>query len=305
MTRKKKNICNQKGMYWESAAYNARVLRMFREQILALAISRFEWRGLPKTCDARYLEWTLLTRGFATIASPPKMPGVLYSTQAAQTGIPNVYDNPVTWQSYGNNGWQFDVSMRTGVLVWDNMLRIPIWDWMQIYAAELTDIMRTMQVNRVHVKQPIIFKGDRRRKMDLVNIFKQVAGYEPAIIATDAMDSIETDVMSTGVPFLGKELNEALNNTWAQVYTMLGIPNLAFKAERQIQDEVKTHEAPVELMALYPLKARRQACDRLNELFGDILDEPISVTWATDYQSNNHELQTDIGKRAQMLGELV
>ena len=57
-------------IYWASAAYNQRLFIMFRQQIIDLALTRFRWVNLPPTCDSRYLEWTLLFQGCATIAHP-------------------------------------------------------------------------------------------------------------------------------------------------------------------------------------------------------------------------------------------
>lgn len=284
---------NGSPVYWANAAYNERVYMMFRNQILNLAMTRFRWDGLPKTCDSRYLEWTLLFQGCATIAHPPKDARNYYSTQVAYDSQLNVYDNPTKWLSIGNNGWRFNVNQHNGAIVWDNIMRIPITDWLDIWARELTDLMRTKQTNRMHQKIPYILKGDQSKVFDMTNLYKQIAGGEPAIIATNGLDAISVDVLKTDVPYLGEELQTEWENIWNSIYTMLGIDNLPFKAERQIEAEVKSMTMPTTLMALNPLQCRRTALEHLRniapETFGD-----AQVVWNDDYESENYRYTHNI-----------
>lgn len=276
--------------YWATGAYNTRLFQMYRQQIMELALVRFKWVNLPDSCNERYLEWTLLTQGIATIAYPRKQPGVFYSTQVAYASPLNVYDNPTRWQSIGNNGWRFTASNRTGVLVWDNQYRFPIIDWVDIWARELVDIMRTMQMNRMHQKIPFILKGPQEKRLDMINLYKQVAGGEPAVIATNGIETIDMSVLKTDVPYLGAELFSAWQNQWNTIYQGLGIDNLPFKQERQIEDEVKSQTMPTQLMALNPLEARREACHKLNERFPQYFPEPLDVVWRQDNESDNYNL---------------
>lgn len=49
---------------------------MAYSQMLNIALSRFKWLNLPKTCNAWFLEYNLLYYGYATIAYPHSKPGV-------------------------------------------------------------------------------------------------------------------------------------------------------------------------------------------------------------------------------------
>ena len=284
-------------MYWQSPSYTNRVYTMYRNQILSLALTRFEWHGLPDTCNSRYLEWTLLTQGQATISFPKSQPGIFYSTQVAWQSPPNIYDNPTKWESIGNNGWRFDVNPSQGVVIWDNLLRFPILDAIDLQARELTDLTRTEQINRLHQKTPYLLTGPQDKKVDLSNVWKQIAGGEPAIIGTDGLSQIEVKAISTEVPFLASEIDAAIQNTWTRTYQLLGIDALPFKQERQVEDEIISQEAPSSMQALGFLAARREACEVLNKRFGQYLEEPISVTMRTDWQSNNFEMEHDLKER--------
>lgn len=304
MSRKKKRYKHKgyynQDLYWQNASYNTELFTFFRNQILQLAMSRFTWLNLPPTCDERFLEWTLLWEGCATIAKKP-FGKALYSTQAVVNGFPNVYDNPTSWRSWGNNGWGFSVTPKNGVIVYDNLVRFPLIMGINIWARELVDIIRTKQQNRLHVKMPIVIKAPQEKQLDAANIFKQAASGEPAIIGTPSMDLIDIDVLLTGVEFLGDKLTEDFANTWQQIYAMLGINSLPFKAERQIEDEVNSLNKPSEFMALSPLKTRRDGASKLNARFGDLLPGELKVVWSSDFESANYEFQNNVKQRMELL----
>lgn len=281
-------------IYWQSAQYNTAVYLMWRNQLANLALSRFKWHHLPPTCDERYLELTLLTQGVATIAHPRrgKYAGQLFSTQAVLSGQPNVYMNPSRWESFGNNGWRFPCDWGNGVLVWDSMTRYPTMQTVDVFAREIADLFRTKQVNRLHQKVPYIIKAPQTKKRDAASIYKQISGNEPAILAYDDGQPfpVEVDAISTQVPYLGKELQADITNTLSLFFQMLGIPNLPFKTERRIEDEVTDQGAPTEVSLLSPLGERRKAAKLLNHRFGHLLEKPIEVTFNQDLKTESYNL---------------
>lgn len=276
------------GMYWQSQTYNQRLVNMFRNTIVQMAMSRFKWINLPPHCDARFLEWTLLYEGVATIAFPRNREGEFYSTRATFDSKPNVYDNYTKWRSTGNNNWNFYCSYDNGVLVWDNNTRYPLMSGIMIKAQELAHIQLTKEMNRFHQQIPWILKGPQSKKQDLINITKQVAGGEQAIIALDSFGDIEVDALMTNVPFIGNELAQDEKNAWNGVYQLLGIENSTLKMERQTQDEIDAQRQPTTMVALASISERRKAADYLNEHFGQYLMAPIEVVWNNDLISRNY-----------------
>lgn len=286
--------------YWQTSDYNSALFMMYRQQIIKLAMNRFKWINLPPTCNERYLEMTLLFQGIATIAFPSRQRGTFYSTQVAQMSPPNVYDNPTKWFSVGNNGWRFKCSNSNGVIVWDNRARYPLMQMVDMWARELVDVRRTKQLNRMHVKTPYLIKCSPEQEQQAENIYKQMAGGEPAIITTTGIENIDIDVIKTDVPYLGEELTAEEINTWQQIYQMLGIENLTFKAERMVQDEVNKRDEPSDLMALDGLNCRREACEQLNNRFGDYLEAPITCVWAKDNISQNFNFMANIKEQLEL-----
>ena len=292
------------GMYWQSQTYNMRLVEMYRNIIIQMAMSRFRWLNLPPTCDERFLEWTLLFEGVACICFPESQVGTFYSTKATFDSEPNVYDDYPRWLSTGNNGWRFSASKESGTLVWDNSSRFPIMLGVQIKAQELAHIQLTKEMNRFHQQIPWVLKGPANRRNDMMQLAKQVAGGEQAILAFDSFDDLDVEALMTSVPFLGEELAQDEKNCWNGVYHLLGIENAPMKRERQTEDEIQAMKSPTELVRLSSLNERRKAADYLNNHFAQYLSEPIKVVWREDNESLNWNLFHNDRALMEAVGEL-
>lgn len=292
MSRKKKGNYYRDD-YWQSAGYNQQLFTIYRAQLMALALARFKWVNLPETCDALYLERTLLTEGYATIAKPKNKP-YFYSTKAVLSGYQSVYEQPTSWRSIGVNGWSFNVTPANGCLVYDNLVGTPTIVQLNHYARELTDITRTTQVNRANQKTPYIITAPQTKKLDVINLVKQIFGGEPAVLGLNSFTDIDVSVLNLEVEYLEPQLQEAFLNVWQQAYTALGIPYMPFKSERQIEDEVHSVTAPATLLSLNPLEARRYGLKKLNARHECFFDKPIEVVWNYDIVTNNYNAEHDM-----------
>lgn len=298
--KKPKQACNRADeVYWGSLSYNGQLLSVYKNIFYMLAMTRFEWVGLPKTVDALFLERQLLLGGHATIAQPKKgnKKGFWYSAKCVQTGPLGVYDYPKSWQAYNRDQLRFNVTGKNGVWIYDNAMRFPLCAALDIFARELVDVQKTEQVNRFWQKLPFILVAPDDMDVSANNLLSQVMGGEPAIIANRYVKDMEPYRLGFDVPFLGRELNAAEQNVLNKVYTILGIANLTFKSERMIEDEVHDMGEPSTLMALAALNERRRAAEYLNTRFG--MD--VSVVWRTDYQSENFNLLESIEKSSKIL----
>lgn len=271
---------NRSFVFWESAGANQMYYRIFFNQIMSMALSRFEWLNLPPTCNERYLEMQLLYNGVASIAKPKNRKNI-YTLQAILDGRPNMYETPSKWGAMGVNGTHYSCNWRCGALVYNTWGREPLIPGIQMYAYELSDLMAVKRVNRMHQKTPYIFKGPASKQNQMANIFKQVSGNEPAIIADSDIDKIlSIDVVDTHVDYIADKVDADIENTWRKVYGFLGVNDLPYKAERQITQEVADHSEPSVLNRLAPLVARREAADHVNRLFGT----QIKVQWRRDWR---------------------
>lgn len=273
--------------YWQSADWNMRAFICYRNWISAMAMNRYKWVNLPETCDERYLEFILMRQGVASIAYPKNMPNVFFSNMVNMDGRWNVYDTPCHWQAIGNNGWRFNADPRSGVLVYNNRMRIPQWDQIEFFARRLANLDRVEDINMQQQKTPYLITAPREVINDAKQMYKQIAGGEPAILGKPSLSNIEIQAIQTGVPYIGNELTEKKLALWDEVYNYLGISHVGQKSERLTSEEVSASNEPSNLMALDGLNARRDAANKLNDRFG--LD--IHVVWRKDNESDMYNFE--------------
>lgn len=285
--------------YFQSADFNQRTFIKNLKWLESLALNRFRWVGLPDTCDARFLEQLLLRYGFATIAHPKEAPDVWYSIQAVNQSKLNVYGLPSEWLAQGFNGeTRFEVDSSNGVLVYNSQSRVCPWNYLELFARNLTHYEMTERINLMHQQRPFVLVAPQEKKLELTNIFKQIAGGEPAILGDETFGSIAERVTSidTKVPFICNELNIAKRNVINEAMEYLGIPHLAFeKGERMIEDEARADSAATETALLDCLNSRRIAAQELSKL----LDSEVNVYFNTDFESYNFNYINNIEAQAQ------
>ena len=295
--------------YWQTAQLNARMMEIYRDEISLLALNRYRCVNLPETVDPLALEWLLFTQGQASIAFPASMPGVFYATPFAGESPLNMYGRPTRWTCtpFSGNGKEFKAGVSQGAVVYNSQTRFPPLVKVEAYAQQLADIYITRRVNLWHQRTPMVLKVPQDKELDAINIAKQMGGGEPMIIGTDGLgDADISAITQKPAPYIGKELTDAERAVWARVFDMLGIPNVIFKAERQITTEVEAQNEETSIIRLDGLRERRRAADELNRRFYEpnpfypqLLEKPISVVKAEDYESNNwnllHSLDFDDG----------
>ena len=277
-------------VWQQSQTLNNQAYLMAYNQMLNIAISRFKWINLPKTCDAWFLEWNLLHYGYATIAFPQSQKGIFYSTQAVTRSNYNVYYLPKQWESYGINGWRFNVNNSNGVFIYANQARTPLIPTIEFFAHEIEDLYMTRRQNRFHQKIPFILEVPASQETAGVNVIKQISGGELAMMVTPSFsETLKPRVLETNTPYLGDQIQSDIQNTWQSFYQALGINSLPYKNERQTADEINDYSQPADLRALSELDARRKACETLNTRFAQYLDAPIQVVWNSDIITDNYD----------------
>lgn len=286
--------------FWESESYNFRSYHKNLDMLLSLAINRFRWVNLPETCDARYLEKVLHRNGIATLSFKRDEPTRIFTTlQAMPNGVYNMYGLPVQWRAVGYDGLtDYEVDNANGELCYYSYARVSPWNALEIYARKMTHYERTEDVNLSQQMTPFIGIAPQEKRLELINLLKQVQGGEPAILGDEGLlklvDNVKT--IDTGVEMICEELARCHQNVLNQALLYLGIPHLAFeKGERMIEDEARANTAPTNIMLLDCLQARRDFCDKVNRKFG--LD--IHVYFNEDLESYNFNYTNNIEQMAQ------
>ena len=288
------------GTFWQTDSYNMRTFQKNFDMLLSLALNRFRWVGLPDTCDSRYLEWVLHRTGLATLSYDREQPTRIYTTlQAMPYGTYNMYGIPTQWRAVGYDGLtDYECDNDNAALCYYSNSRFSPWNALEIYARKMAHYERTEDVNLSQQMKPFIGIAPQEKKLELVNLLKQIEGGEPAILGDSGLLDLanKVTVIDTKVPIITEELARSHQNVLNQALLFLGIPHLAFeKGERMIEDEARANTAPTNVMLLDCLKARRDFCDTVNKRFG--LD--VQVYFNEDLESYNFNYLNNVEQMAQ------
>lgn len=257
---------------WTTEAWNRSAYLFFMSQLESIAMARFRWVNLPPKVDARFLEWVLLVNGYATISWPQGLLPLNAFAMQAILGTPNGNMEYTDWRAQGYNGVGWPATPENGVILWNDLTRLPLIPNLQFIASECANIVRTKQTVRQHMRQPVLITAPREMSQQLHNVMTAAANGEPYILA---YDRFATDVAAQVMPMSsGNEASELgglqgdLKDVWNLGLAALGIDVNERKAERQSVPEIQQTSEPTSAIALSALMARRTACEQLNKLTG-------------------------------------
>lgn len=257
----------RKTQFSESAMMNNRQYAYYVQRFTELAISMFEWKNLPPSVDARFLELTLYTDGQAVFFSDEVM-GPL-ALQVLVNGPFNVYRVPIRRRAYAGNGYQRQLDMSDSVIIYNNLLRTNTEPDMCLFARRLYDLDRTIDVNARMQKTPAAVRATEEQRLSMLNYYKEFDGNQPYIFTDKNFDLSDMQVIDLGAPYVGDKLYQLKTQLWNEALTYLGISNLTIqKKERVNTDEVSRSMGGTIASRYSRLEARRQAADEINKMFG-------------------------------------
>ena len=261
----------RKTQFGESALMNNRQYMYYVQRFTELAISMFEWKNLPPSVDARFLELTLYTDGQAIFFNDEVMGPLALQVQI--NGPFNVYRVPIRRRAYAVNGYQRQLDMSDSVIIYNNLLRTNTEPDMRLFARRLYDLDRIIDINARMQKTPAAVKATEEQRLSMLNYYKEFDGNEPYIFTDKNLDLNDMQVIDLGAPYVADKLYQLKTQLWNESLTYLGISNLTIqKKERVNTDEVSRSMGGTIASRYSRLEARRQAADEINKMFGLDID---------------------------------
>lgn len=258
----------------------------------------FEWTGLPDSVDPRFLELALFTDGKAVFFRDEVL-GEL-ALRCAMNGPFDVYNVPINRRAYASNGYQKVLTKNDSVVIYNNLLRRNSMLDVEMFAERLYNLDRIIDVNANAQKTPVLISCDETQRLTLENLYMKFDGNEPVIFGDKQLNPNALKVLSTEAPYIADKIYQLKVQYWNEALTYLGISNInTQKKERLITDEVTRNQGGVVASRYSRLEARRQACEKINEMFGlDIWcnyredyrvldDEMLDTTTSDDREGDN------------------
>jgi hypothetical protein len=283
----------------EAFLQNQRTYLQYVNRLTELSISMYEWKNLPDTVDARFLELALFNDGKAVFFKDEVM-GYL-GLQVMTGGALDVYRIPITRTAFAQNGYQIKLDQSNSVIIFNNMLHTNSILDVQEMSKRLYEIQRTIDINVIQQKTPKIITCTENQRLVMKNLYAQYMGNEPFIFGDKNLDLSGIKTLDTTSPYVADKLYELKTQYWNEALTYLGISNVnTVKKERMITDEVQRNLGGTIASRYSRLFMRQQACEQINKMFG----LNISVDYREDmqvldtYEADKAELsnETDIGK---------
>lgn len=257
---------------------NNRMFTDYYYRLMLLARSVFEWENLPNGISEKWIEKYLFSEGRCMFYKDKNL-GFMVARTVENSPI-NYYDEPTTLRPYATG--DIDIkdyeNHKECVLIRNNDDMIPTAPTIQLYALELAEIQRTIDVNIKQQKTPTLMQGTNKQMLSLKAVYQKWDGNEPVIFADKNFDMGSINVLKTDSPIVFDKLQIQKHAVWNEVMTYLGINNANMdKRERLVDDEVQANNQQVEMSANVMLKARQEAAKEINKIFNLTGDKAIKV----------------------------
>lgn len=270
-----------------SEVRQARLEHMYRRQLMGKCLSRFTWEGLPNGIDPRFIEATIFNNGYSVFYFDSLFE-MFMAMPATISGPLDIQDNPTGYRITRNGVYSREVLASDSVCIWGNQVREPEIDLVISYAARLAQIDRTIEIDLLNERNPMIVACSQDQRLTIQNLISKIYDGEPVVWGTEnlSMDNLANIIgvfplnqnAGAGAVSSIKHM-ESKAKVWGEALTMLGIMNVnSEKRERMVVEEAAANSGQVLASRESFMKPRQLACEQINEKFG----LEVSCSWAVD-----------------------
>lgn len=253
---------------------NSEIYAYYRERLINLALSQFEWHGMPDTCDRLYFEKSLLFNGKACFIKPTGTDFWL-SVDYIYKGNLDVYGYPTAIRGVGY-GQHNLIEGEEWEILFDNMTWASLIPKIDLYARLLWEVHNTYRSNLQQQITPYIVLTTKNESLSIKNIFNRIFGFQPVVELKNSFDPESIKTLDTKVDFHGEELLENLKVVWAEALSMLGITAETTKKERLLENEITIDRQEDALSLNSRLMNRVEFCNKMNNRHGFNLSVNLS-----------------------------
>ena len=241
------------------------------------AVASYRVEGLPSEIDYRWLALKLFELGSVAF---------FYDDEAEEYACMQ-YSCLGTYDGYGNptrilvlnpwTGYQRELKKDEFVIIWDNMLRINMYNSFIELSYRLWRIDGTIDTNCVAQKTPVIVQCSENERLTFKNLIAGVDADNPYLAVGDNLSLKDIKALQLGAPLVAPQLLELQQTLYNRGNALLGITSIVVqKKERLVKSEVDTANADALANRRTRTMSRDYASKQIKERFG------INVTWIFD-----------------------
>ena len=255
--------------------------------------SMFKWSNLPETIPQRDLELLLQTNGNVTFAEHN---GEYYVFIGGLGGEPNVYFMP-TISVVANPALKLSKTFiinENCVIIPNDALYLGLLPLFTKYATSFCETELSIYLTTINARtMSLISAQDDRTKESAEKYIEDIKNGKQSVIAESAfLDGIKTQPYgATGNSNFITNLIELIQYQKASLYNEIGL-NANYNMKRE---SINSGESQLNNDLLFPLvddmlKMRKNACEKINELFGLNIDVELDSSW----EDNRIELENEL-----------
>lgn len=274
-----------------TAALNIATYYDYYKRLRQLALNMFKWINLPKTMNARFLEYCLYWYGHAALVNDSELGFI--NTNVTPSKTENIYHEAIEYNCYSLD-YDKNFSLNEIAYVRNNFESIPTDETIRLFAHRLYEAERTIEINVRAQKTPCVVVCDDNNRLSMLNVYKDFDGNSPVIYADKKLNLDDITVLKTEAPFVADKVNAYKQVVWSEALTFLGINNTPHeKKERLVTDEVNSNNQMIENSAEIMLAWRKEAAEKFNELYGTSIDVELRTPIAKEKEGGENDGKKD------------
>lgn len=241
------------------------------------AISSYRVDGLPLEIDERWVNLKLFENGSVAFFYDDVLERYL-CMQYSCLGRFDSYGNPTLIRVFDQwTGYQREIKKGEFVIIWDNQLRVNLYNSFVELAYRLWRIDGTIDVNCVAQKTPVIVQCGENQRLSFKNLIAEVDADSPYVAIGDNLSINDIKSLQLNAPLVSPELLNVQQTLYNRGNAMLGITSVSVqKKERLVTSEVESANADALANRRSRTFARDFASKQIKDTFG------IDVTWTFD-----------------------
>lgn len=249
-------------------AINNKTYINFYDRLKLLALSLFKWENLDKIAGfgaSNFLENALFTYGKACfIKDDTKGFMVLNATPSDKLNIYYLPEKIMAWSI----GYSKQYRLDNCVYIMNNKLAIPTYTTTELFAYRLYDTQRTIDINLLAQKTPVLIETDDKTQLTLKNAYMQFSGNMPVIYGHKDFLENKINSIRTDAPYLVNDINYHKHELLNEYLNFLGINSANIdKKERLIVNELESTDELIYYYLNCFYEMRKQAEEMINEKY--------------------------------------
>lgn len=263
---------------------------IYREKIMEMVLSLFEWKNIPDSMNSRYLEETLHRQGDAVIARHKKTGDVCNFRLANRKGELDIYGEPIIFGVTAHDYHDETLDKSEAVIMYNNRIRRSTFRVINHIAFKLAEADLIISQNMSAQSSPVLITGPEHMKKDLLALYRAKSNFVPIITGDKKLsDEVEIKVLNTDVPYIIDKIDTHKHVIWNEGMTFLGVDNAnQEKKQRMITGEIDANDTQINMFRQSMMMERVKGAEAANLLFGT----NIEVEFNDGVMDNLAELMT-------------